>query len=135
MNILEVDYKGSTLFLIGVLSIFVSVVLATPLCVIPGKDSIERIIIKRTMDSNENLRVTFWFITICWGLACLVPNIGDILTIIGATTNPFVGFILPIVFYLKLYPEISFLKKFVGYSVIILTVFSSTCIIYLFIYD
>lgn len=45
MNILEVDYKDWDLFTLGVVLIFVSVVLATPLCVIPGKDSIERILL------------------------------------------------------------------------------------------
>lgn len=40
MNILEVDYKGCKLFLVGSLMIYISVALASPLCVIPAKHSI-----------------------------------------------------------------------------------------------
>ena len=71
----------------------------------------------------------------CWLLACLVPNIGDIITIIGATTNPLVGFLFPILFYLKLYPNISIWKKLLAFGIIAMTVISSICIIVLFVYD
>lgn len=106
MNILEVDYKERKLFTLGVVFIFLSVIAATPLCVIPGKDFVENIFIQRKMSKPENLKITFLFIFVCWIFASVVPNIEDILIILGATTNPFVGFILPILFYLQLFPEI-----------------------------
>ena len=31
-----------------------------------------------------------------------IPNIGDAMTILGATTNSGIGFLLPIIYYLKL---------------------------------
>ena len=34
--------------------------------------------------------------------AVCIPNISDAMTVIGATSNPLVGFTLPIVFYLKM---------------------------------
>ena len=71
----------------------------------------------------------------CWGCACLIPNISDIIVIIGATTNPLVGFLFPILFYLKLYPEISTFKKTVAFLIIVVTVCSSISILVLFVYD
>ena len=35
-------------------------------------------------------------------LSLAIPNIGDAMTILGATTNSGIGFILPIIYYLKL---------------------------------
>jgi len=34
--------------------------------------------------------------------AIVIPNIGDAITIVGATTNPIIGFSIPIIFYLKM---------------------------------
>ena len=34
--------------------------------------------------------------------AVAIPNISDAMTVIGATTNPLVGFSLPIIFYLRM---------------------------------
>ena len=34
--------------------------------------------------------------------AVSIPNISDAMTVIGATTNPIVGFSLPIIFYLRM---------------------------------
>jgi amino acid permease len=41
---------------------------------------------------------------ICYLFAILIPNIGDAISITGATINPFIGFIFPIMYYLKLDP-------------------------------
>lgn len=35
-------------------------------------------------------------------LSLAIPNIGDAMTILGATTNSGIGFILPIIYYLKM---------------------------------
>jgi amino acid permease len=74
-------------------------------------------------------------LAVSWVFACIVPNIGDIITIIGATTNPLVGFLFPILFYLKLHPEISSFKKAQAFFIIGITVISSICILILFVYD
>ena len=46
--------------------------------------------------------MTLAIITTCFVLAVAIPNISDAMTVIGATSNPLVGFTLPIVFYLKM---------------------------------
>ena len=35
-------------------------------------------------------------------LAIAIPNISDAITLSGATVNPFIGYIFPILYYLKL---------------------------------
>ena len=45
---------------------------------------------------------TFLLTAICFGFAILIPNVGDATTILGATTNSGVGFVLPCLYYLKL---------------------------------
>lgn len=35
-------------------------------------------------------------------LSLVIPNIGDAMTILGATTNSGIGFLLPIIYYLRL---------------------------------
>ena len=46
--------------------------------------------------------VTFVIVLISYILSLAIPNIGDAMTILGATTNSGIGFILPIIFYLKM---------------------------------
>lgn len=53
------------------------------------------------MNSNQNFCVTFAIIMISCIFAVEIPNIGDAMTIVGATSNPIVGFTLPIIFYLE----------------------------------
>jgi len=38
----------------------------------------------------------------CYVLAILIPDIGTVISIAGATVNPFIGFLFPIIFYLKI---------------------------------
>mmetsp|Transcript_32483 Transcript_32483/g.42936 ORF Transcript_32483/g.42936 Transcript_32483/m.42936 type:complete len:98 (+) Transcript_32483:712-1005(+) len=54
------------------------------------------------MNKVQNLVVTLIIVTICFVCAVAIPNISDAMTVIGATSNPLVGFTLPIVFYLKM---------------------------------
>ena len=46
--------------------------------------------------------VTLLIVSICFLTAVLIPNISDAMTVIGATSNPLVGFTLPIIFYLRM---------------------------------
>tara|TARA_B110000285_G_C15001189_1_gene551521 strand:+ start:828 stop:1103 length:276 start_codon:yes stop_codon:yes gene_type:complete len=46
--------------------------------------------------------ITFIVILICYSLAASIPNIGSVISIAGATVNPFIGFLFPIIFYLKI---------------------------------
>jgi hypothetical protein len=45
---------------------------------------------------------TLSLVTICFVLSIALTNLGDAMTILGATTNAAIGFLLPIVFYLKI---------------------------------
>lgn len=87
------------------------------------------------MTSRENTLVTFVLILACYLPAVLIPEIGDALTLIGATTNPLVGFIFPIIFYLKLHPELKWWKKVIAYCVILMTIICSIAILALFVSD
>ena len=76
------------------------VTFATPFCILPCKDSIEDIRGKK-LAGNENFVWSFSLIVISMALSMLLTNIGTIMTLLGATTNSAIGFLLPIVFYLK----------------------------------
>ena len=60
-------------------------------------------------------------------LAFFLNSLGDALTVVGSTTNPIVGFIIPIMFYWKLTPDVPLLsrKKIVSLIVLILVVLTS----------
>lgn len=46
--------------------------------------------------------VTFILVLVSFALSLAIPNIGDAMTILGATTNSGIGFILPVIFYLRM---------------------------------
>lgn len=51
---------------------------------------------------KQNALCTFGLVTFAVAIAIFVPSIGDAMTILGATTNSGIGFLIPIVFYLKI---------------------------------
>jgi uncharacterized membrane protein SirB2 len=66
-----------------------------------------------------------------------VPTIADAMTILGATTNTFVGFLIPIVFYLKILGNKggSFSnKKILSYFIFVVVCCCSVIEIAVFIY-
>ena len=88
----------------GFLILFV-VLFASPFCVLPSKDSVEELILGKDgkkLSSTQNFVCTFCLIAVSWGIAIVVPTIGDAMTILGATTNSWIGFLIPIVFYCKI---------------------------------
>ena len=76
------------------------VTFATPFCVLPCKDSIEDIRGKKLV-GYENFIWSLTLIIVAMLFSMALTNIGTIMTILGATTNSAIGFLLPIVFYLK----------------------------------
>ena len=54
------------------------------------------------MTESQNQKITVAIILICYSLAACIPNIGSVISIAGATVNPFIGFLFPIIFYLKI---------------------------------
>ena len=87
--------------LIGLL---VVVLFASPFCVLPCKDSVEELIMpdNKKFSKVQNIQWTFIFTIIAYVVAFFVPSLGDIMTILGATTNTGIGFLFPIIFYLKI---------------------------------
>lgn len=66
----------------------------------------------------------------------MIPNIGDIMTILGATTNAGIGFILPIIYYLRLERKAPTFAshKLVAYLVLIFMIVCSIIELSTFIY-
>mmetsp|Transcript_10276 Transcript_10276/g.15643 ORF Transcript_10276/g.15643 Transcript_10276/m.15643 type:complete len:110 (-) Transcript_10276:14-343(-) len=50
----------------------------------------------------KNIIVTITMIVGCYLLAVSIHDIGSVISIAGATVNPFIGFLFPIIFYLKI---------------------------------
>lgn len=122
--------------LIGVLLV---VTFAAPFCVLPVKDSIEELTMRnqQKFNSKQNFFVTFGIITCAYVIALTVPTIADAMTILGATTNTFVGFLLPIIFYLKILGARggSFSnKKILAYIIFVLVCCSSVIELFTFTY-
>jgi len=79
---------------------------------LPSKDTFEELVYNENgMNNKQNLLVTVGMCICCYGLAVTIPGIGDAITILGCTTNPLIGFILPIIFYLKIIPDGPMYKK------------------------
>ena len=54
------------------------------------------------MSDRENIIVSACMVIFCYTMALLLPNVGSVIAITGATVNPFIGFIFPVLFYLKI---------------------------------
>ena len=91
-NILEAPYQHNLAISIGNFALFFAVLTAAPLCVLPAKDTVEELFWKKTgLTKKANVFVTFGIVSACFLLSILLDNIGDAITIAGATTNPMVS--------------------------------------------
>jgi len=105
-NVLSAPYstaegKTPVVIYISLFGMMIVVVFATPFCVLPCKDSIEEVRNKK-FTKNENI---FWTVTlnlIACIISCLFKSIKTPITILGATTNSAIGFLLPICYYLRM---------------------------------
>lgn len=77
---------------------------AAPFCVLPSKDSVEEIMLGQgnKFTTVQNIICTLGILLVSCAIAIVVPTIADAMTILGATTNSGIGFLIPIVFYLKI---------------------------------
>ena len=103
-NILEAPYQNDGWIIASQFMLLAGVILASPLCLMPVKDTMEELYLGpgKTMNKLQNLIMTLIIVSTCFLAAVAIPNISDAMTVIGATSNPLVGFTLPIVFYLKM---------------------------------
>jgi heme/copper-type cytochrome/quinol oxidase subunit 4 len=69
---------------------------------------------------------TFCIVAFSCAIAIFVPSIGDAMTILGATTNSGIGFLLPIVFYLKIEEKRG--GRWTNMKVMSYVVFATICI-------
>ncbi|CDW80480.1 UNKNOWN [Stylonychia lemnae] len=85
-NILEAPYQKN-----GNFTLFFAVLTASPLCVLPTKDTVEELFFKKTgLNKKTNILVTLGIVVVCYFPAIFIGNIGDAITIFGCTTNPMV---------------------------------------------
>ena len=85
---------------------------AAPLCVLPAKDTVEELFWKEEgLNKKINALVTLALVFICFLLSILIEKIGDAITLAGATINPVIGFIIPVIFYWKVKEELPISSK------------------------
>ena len=108
-NILRAPYGGieaekpPVSIFICLYGILIVVGFASPFCVLPVKDSIEEVrSSKAKLTRNENLFWTAAIVFFSCALSLPFLSVGSVMTILGATTNSAIGFLLPITFYLKM---------------------------------
>jgi amino acid permease len=104
-NILKADYGDNKIIKCCLIGVLFVVLFASPFCILPSKDSIEELSMgedRQKMSAKKNFFVTFAIIFISWLIALTVPTIADAMTILGATTNSGIGFLIPIVFFNKI---------------------------------
>ena len=86
---------------VGNFALLLSVGLATPIDLLPCKNSIEDLFFKeKGMSTWQNFYVTFFMISVCTALGLFVGSIGEAMTIVGCIFSPLLCFQLPIFFYL-----------------------------------
>mmetsp|Transcript_2002 Transcript_2002/g.2980 ORF Transcript_2002/g.2980 Transcript_2002/m.2980 type:complete len:435 (-) Transcript_2002:22-1326(-) len=103
-NILLAPYgDGHNVVKVCLVAILVVVLFASPFTVLPTKDSIEELTMKgKSFSKGQNAVWTLIIVVVACAIAIVVPTIGDAMTILGATTNSFIGFLIPCIFYLKI---------------------------------
>ena len=86
------------------------------------------------MSAGENFLATFSIVSACFLAAVCIPKISDAMTVIGATSNPAVGFCLPIIFWLKNDKSSAFsFKRVMAHFINILVICVGIFSLYLFI--
>ena len=75
----------------------------TALCVLPAKETLEELIFKdEGMTTKKNVLYTFIIVFVSYLFALFIPSIGDAMALAGCTTNPMIGFIIPILMHWKI---------------------------------
>ena len=82
----------------------IAVIAAAPLAILPAKFAYEEMKYRNGMTPTQNIGVSVCMTVLCYILAVVMPNVGSVIAVTGATVNPFIGFIFPILFYLKIDP-------------------------------
>jgi len=135
-NILEADYQGNNAIQVGNFALLIAVMTASPLVVLPSKDTVEELWYKeKGMTKGQNFIVTLVLVIVNCVMALFIPNIGAAMTLVGSSINPIIGFILPVVFYWKVIKDKPFCspnKIFGVLTVVIITIVSVLSLINFF---
>ena len=71
---------------------FFAVMASAPICVLPAKDTVEELFFKKEgLDRKRNVLVTLGLVVVCFLLSISFDQIGDAITVAGATINPVVS--------------------------------------------
>ncbi|TNV80099.1 hypothetical protein FGO68_gene9741 [Halteria grandinella] len=136
-NIFEAPYGSNVAIIVGQFTLFFAVMTAAPLCVLPAKDTVEELFYKKEgLSTKVNALVTLALVAICFLLSISIDKIGDAITLAGATINPVIGFIIPVMFYWKVrsdLPATSY-QKVISLSVAIIIIIVSIMSLGNFIY-
>jgi len=139
-NQLLFDYGHEPIIHVCLILFVVCIFFASPFCVLPAKDSFEELLMKdqKKFTSKLNFLCTFGIVVFAWFITYLLDSLSDVLGILGPTTNTGIGFLIPVVFYLKLKgqenPE-SNSYKIVPYCVFIFLSICSVLELYSYIYS
>ena len=79
------------------------VTFATPFCLVPAKIAIMELTNKPGQEktAKQNFAITIGLLVITYLIALFCSDIGDAMSILGPTTNTGIGFVIPIILYLK----------------------------------
>jgi len=102
-NILDCYEDDLVIIRVCMLGVLTIVLFASPFCILPAKDSFEELLMPegKKFTFKLNALCTFSIILVVWGLSLLLDTLGQVMTLLGATTNSGIGFLIPIILYLK----------------------------------
>ena len=137
-NILECDYGGPLLGIqLARACVIIAIIGASLICILPAKTTYFDLlnIDAQHVTPRMNYIVSFMVVLISYLLSVAIPNIKDVIAVTGATVNPFVGFIYPILFYLKLDPlPITHYKKIFAIVMLVLIIIASVMGMYVYVF-
>jgi len=77
-----------------------SMILSTPACIIPTKNSFETLTGLK-LDQTQNVMVTIALVSLVFHVAYRVENLGNFMQFVGSTVNTVLGFTIPVMLYTK----------------------------------
>jgi amino acid permease len=105
-NILLNDYHKRIDVVIAAIAISVSMILTQPITVYAWRMNFAEIVYKvKQLDKKPHVIITTVFIFLAMVVSLLVTDIATVFGVLGATTYPTIGFILPAVYLVNLVPK------------------------------
>lgn len=138
-NILLADYGDNFMIKLCQILLLIVILFASPFCVLPAKDSFEELMMKggEKFSQMKNFICTVAIVVVTWALSLVLKSLGEVMTILGATTNTGIGFLIPIVFYLKIIgakDKTLTWEKILAYVTFVVVCLCSVAEMYTFIY-